>query len=326
MFRATKGFTLIELLVVIAVLGVLAGLLMPALMSARRQARLTSCASNLNQIGQAAHMYLNRYNDYFPAYPGYGRNVGRMEEMKEGVLYAATNDDFRTLASRYMVMALNTGREPSDLQPGRLNFMPVGLGNLVVTDMLPDVRALMCPSMAGDVRTFYGADDDFDFHADLDRRIGGLEPSRLMYGDGRQLRSQTNNAVAMLSSYSYRLQAHYWSPAGPNASRTLDYTNPPHNAYYMTSTFRTIRSLGERAFVSDSFDRAPGMDRGLGHYAHGNAYNVLYADGRVSTYNDPQQSIINMEPGPNQTNNLTISSPAGDRIFHIFDQAEGYDR
>lgn len=322
MYRPEKGFTLVELLVVIAVLGVLAGLIMPALMSARRQARMTACASNLNQIGQAAHMYLNRYNDYFPAYPGYGKDVGRMSDGT----YAATNAGFPTLASRYMVIALNTGRAPADLQPGRLNFMPVGLGNLVVTELLPDVRALMCPSMAGDVITRYGADEVFDFHADLDNRIGGLEPERLMYGDGRNLRSQTNDSVAMLSSYSYRLQAHYWDGAGPNASRTLDYTNPPHNAYYMTSTFRTIRALGDRALASDSFDRAPGMESGLGEHGHGNAYNVLFSDGRVVIYNDPQQSIMSWDPGTSHTNNLTISSPEGDRIFHVFDQAEGYDK
>lgn len=322
MYRPEKGFTLVELLVVIAVLGVLAGLIMPALMSARRQARMTACSSNLNQIGQAAHMYLNRYNDYFPAYPGYGTSAGSMEE--DG--HVATNAGFPTLASRYMVIALNTGRAPADLQPERLNFMPVGLGNLVVTELLPDVRALMCPSMRGDVRTLYGADDVFNFHADLDSRIGGQEPRKLMYGDGRNLRSQTNDSVAMLSSYSYRLQAHYWDGASPNDRRTLDYTNPPHNAYYMTSTFRTIRALGDRALASDSFDRAPGMESGLGEHGHDSAYNVLFSDGRVVIHNDPQQSIMTRDPGPSHTDNLTISSPEGDRVFHIFDQAEGYDK
>ena len=55
------AFTLIELLVVIAIVGLLAALLMPALGSSRERARRADCLSNLRQIGQATHMYVNEY-------------------------------------------------------------------------------------------------------------------------------------------------------------------------------------------------------------------------------------------------------------------------
>jgi prepilin-type N-terminal cleavage/methylation domain-containing protein/prepilin-type processing-associated H-X9-DG protein len=67
-----RAFTLIELLVVIAIISILAAILFPVFARARENARRSSCASNLKQIGLGMMMYMQDYDDF--VVPQYLRN------------------------------------------------------------------------------------------------------------------------------------------------------------------------------------------------------------------------------------------------------------
>lgn len=91
MFRAEKrGFTLIELLVVIAIIAILAAILFPVFVNAKRTANVTSCVSNAKQWGVAMLRYMDDNNGAFPwAGPSSIRphNTGQPKPLGQGGKY-----------------------------------------------------------------------------------------------------------------------------------------------------------------------------------------------------------------------------------------------
>lgn len=109
--RATPhriGFTLVELLTVIAILGLLVGMLMPAVQSARETARRVSCANNVKQLGLALHQYLTSnerlpFGDNYVSGPGAPSAAGSTNGANERtwIVELLPFIDMRNVSDRY---------------------------------------------------------------------------------------------------------------------------------------------------------------------------------------------------------------------------------
>lgn len=329
-----RGFTLVELLVVMAIIALLAGMLLPALSSAREQGRRTVCINNLNQIGTALAVYCTNNGDYLPSYASYGSTTAEFEEPPRSGYSVQSVADHQTASRQMMVgCSAEVAAIATALAPRQLNFMPLGLGYLVMREDLGDPTVLMCPSMRGKASTWYGA-TEFEYDSGVWKRLGG-SPGRdqLLRGDGRDLQAVSTSGgeiAAILSSYSYRNAPFYNS----TAQWTLDYTRPVITAEFMVPPFKTRKYLKGRAIAADSFDYADGTEatgiadtfdanEGMVNEHHKDGYNVLYGEGSVKWYSDDTQDITSWtdwqdaaNPG---TDNLTISSHTSHEVWHLFD-------
>ena len=350
-----RAFTLVEMLVVMGIIAVLAGLLLPALASARERGRKARCSGNLGQLGKTLAIYRTGYSEYFPSYANYGMTGGEgpaVDPYEGGgrkVTEYQAKASYDRLASRNMVLAYGSGKTSGQLKEGQRNFIANGLGVMLKKHHLRDAGILLCPSLAGTTNTYYGHaglsdPNGYAHRTDVWKRLRCKNHMKAVeHGNGTWMTTAGGSelAVAILSSYSYRLQPWFWATGSPGVRQTLAYTRPSDSetvaytrpiqaAHYMCPPFKTSKQISLRAVASDSFDygldgdmwKAPMVDE-----HHRTGYNVLFADSHVSWYFDGGQTIGAWEwsDDASATNDLTISSTEAHAVWHIFDETNEMD-
>jgi prepilin-type N-terminal cleavage/methylation domain-containing protein len=129
------GFTLVELLVVIAIIGVMVGLLLPAVQAAREAARRMQCSNNLKQVGLSIHNYESSYKRFPMGDCSFNRGTGEIPQastqayilpfLEAGNSYSTFNFDFQVNGNnnnaQARVQIIPTFHCPSD--PGANRYL-----------------------------------------------------------------------------------------------------------------------------------------------------------------------------------------------------------
>jgi prepilin-type N-terminal cleavage/methylation domain-containing protein/prepilin-type processing-associated H-X9-DG protein len=214
-----SGFTLVELLVVIAIIGVMVGLLLPAVQAAREAARRMSCGNNLKQLGLAMHNYHDTHGVFAPARGGTNAggdwgtgswlsNQGGLSGFAMMLPYLEQSPVWDQIQAGRIGIRLNGAADNAAIRPGGPN--PLQPYSLYETR----IPGFVCPSdgAAHDVESPNGRTNYAMSVGDQVQGIAGANNPRGVFGVNsrlgfRDIKDGTSNTLAMSEITSFTSNA-----------------------------------------------------------------------------------------------------------------------
>lgn len=300
-----KGFTLVELLVVITIIGMLVGILLPAVYRALELANRASCSSNLKQIGTACQTWATSHRQKWPDV--YRPDSAAWDKVGE------TRSDYYSFDQD-----VTEGTEPTDSQGTPIESNLGNFWRLIAAAGLP-VDVFLCPS-AGHI-----PDDTvvrFDAVRDFRNQLYCSYSYQNVLG-AYTLTSTSSSQTTELAVASdvNPMRCDFWSGAPSGVSEGA-----------------TDRRLAEKLKFPESDETASWNEELTDGIPEGNAWqlnspnhrfdgqNVLYLDGHVSWCDHPYS-------GPNydniwlkrETSTSTTLDPKTLSTVEAFDNTTSYD-
>ncbi len=156
MKKRNSGFTLVELLVVIAIIGILIGMLLPAVQQVREAARRTTCMNNLRQIALASLNYESAHMKMPKAYNG----DATYDLTRDALTSSVTGFQFGgpLVAILPFIEQNNVARYFDEYRVADVYWTSADINEFAASKKIP---AFVCPSDAAETRRKVGGSADF---------------------------------------------------------------------------------------------------------------------------------------------------------------------